>query len=87
MRLRIFKILYSCICFLSDKTNGFRIFVKYKILLGTVILALTNGGCKPIVGLFTCYVPCPRDFEIISNDSISTVEVVKDSIEIHKNIP
>ena len=37
-------ILYRLFAFLSDKTNGFAPFVKYKLTLGAVLIGL--GACS-----------------------------------------
>ncbi|MDR2954346.1 MAG: TonB family protein [Prevotella sp.] len=69
MKLRSYKLLFRLFSFLSDKTNGASFFVKYKLLLGTVIISLvSSSACKskkeivcydvtiePDVTQMTCY--------------------------------
>lgn len=45
MKLKSYHILYRIFCTLSDKTGGFPLFVKYKLLLGTLILTLSAASC------------------------------------------
>ena len=44
MKKSSIKILYRLFAFLSDKTNGFAPFVKYKLTLGAVLIGL--GACS-----------------------------------------
>ncbi len=47
MKLRSYTLLFRLFSFLSDKTNGASFFVKYKILLGTLIMGLiSTSACK-----------------------------------------
>ena len=47
MRLHSYKLLFRIFSFLSDKTNGATVFVKYKLLLGTLIMGLVGtSACK-----------------------------------------
>ena len=41
------KTLYRLFSFLSDCTNGFKPFVKYKLILGSLLIGLTATSCKP----------------------------------------
>lgn len=45
MKLQSYHILFRFFSFLSDKTNGFSLFVKYKVMLGTLIMSLTAASC------------------------------------------
>jgi hypothetical protein len=53
MKLRSYTLLFRLFSFLSDKTNGASFFVKYKILLGTLIMGLVstsaNGSKKEMM--------------------------------------
>lgn len=42
MKLKSYNILFSLFSFLADKTNGSPIFVKYKLLLGTLIISIAG---------------------------------------------
>ncbi|NDV67390.1 carboxypeptidase-like regulatory domain-containing protein [Dysgonomonas sp. 25] len=47
MKIKTCHILFRFFSFLSDKTDGAPFFVKYKLLLGTLILGLvTTASCK-----------------------------------------
>ena len=41
------KIFYRLFSFLGDFTNGFKPFVKYKLILGSLLIGLTATSCKP----------------------------------------
>ena len=41
------KTLYRLFSFLSDCTNGFKPFVRYKLILGSLLIGLTATSCKP----------------------------------------
>ena len=88
MKYRSIKTLYRIFSFLSDKTNGFKPFVKYKLLLGTLLIGISATACKnKTVPEDVCYVPVLPD-EIMCyepaapNDTILKQE--KDSIVIEK---
>lgn len=87
MKITSYKILFRFLSYLSDKTNGAPLFVKYKLLLGTLIMGLVGtSGCKskkhdvlcyigvvePLQEEVTCYKPA-----IPQNDSIRGI--VRDS--------
>ena len=38
MKKKIIKILYRLFAFLSDRTGGFKLFVKYKLILGALLV-------------------------------------------------
>ena len=42
MKLKSYNILFCLFSFLADKTNGSPIFVKYKLLLGTLIIGIAG---------------------------------------------
>ena len=76
MKLKLYKKIFTFLSFLTDKTEGkASILVKYKLILGSIIVVLANTSChtnrNPYV---TCY--------DISIGSIPTnTEVVKDTID------
>ena len=45
MKLRSYHLLFRFFSFLSDKTNGFSLFARYKLALGTLIIGLTASSC------------------------------------------
>ncbi len=50
--------MFRLFSFLSDKTGGARFFVKYKLLLGTLIVGFiaSASSCKPKKNDVSCYV-------------------------------
>lgn len=46
MKLKLYKSIFHVFSFLSDKTNGANCFVKYKLLLGTLIIGLAGTSAK-----------------------------------------
>lgn len=88
MKLRSYNILFRLFSFLSDKTNGAPIFVKYKLMLGTLILGMVSASAQaqkdnvatdsisPSISereLITCYKPAMPHKEIKS--PTDTIEV------------
>lgn len=72
MKIKSIRILYEIISYLTDKTNGFRPFVKYKLALGTLLIGISATSCKsnpesktvsinepiePTYEMPTCYMP------------------------------
>lgn len=70
MKLKSYTLLFRLFSFLSDKTNGASFFVKYKLLLGTLIMGLVSVSAskskkdvmhyiqieeKPLTEQTTCY--------------------------------
>lgn len=55
MKIKSYRILFSFFSFLSDKTNGAPLFVKYKLLLGTLLIGLTGISCNRQKEVVTCY--------------------------------
>lgn len=45
MKLHSYRLIFRLFSFLSDKTNGFSLFAKYKLAIGTLILGLTATSC------------------------------------------
>lgn len=45
MKIRSYKFLFRIFSFLSDKTNGASLFVKYKLVLGALLVSLTTVSC------------------------------------------
>lgn len=46
MKLKSYHILYRFFSYLSDRTNGASFFVKYKLLIGTLLIGLTTASCN-----------------------------------------
>jgi len=45
MKINSYRFLFRLVSYLADKTNGASIIVKYKLLLGTLIIGLTSASC------------------------------------------
>ena len=75
MKIRSYKLLFSIFSFLADKTNGASLFVRYKLMLGTLIIGLTGVSCgKSKPQQPTCYEPAspePDISQITCYDSIT----------------
>ncbi|MDR0798765.1 MAG: energy transducer TonB [Dysgonamonadaceae bacterium] len=63
MKTKSYRLLFRVFSFLSDKTNGFPLFAKYKLLLGTLILGLSATSCTNKKTMqAVCYEPAlPQD--------------------------
>jgi protein TonB len=86
MRKTSIQILFRLFSFLSDKTNGFRLFSNYKLTLGALLISISVTSCsndnKPVIAndekpddaekLPTCYMPPAPQSEpdIIQKDTI-----------------
>lgn len=46
MKVKSYRTLYHFFSFLSDKTNGASLFVKYKLALGIILVGLTTVSCS-----------------------------------------
>lgn len=78
MKLKFYRRIFSILSFLTDKTNGVPILIKYKLIVGSVIVALANTSCQtnrnPYV---TCY-----DISIIEEDTTTIEKELTDSIRM-----
>jgi len=91
MKLTSYRLLFRIFSFLSDKTNGASFFVRYKLLLGTLIIGIVSSySCKssdkkqitcydisiePVQEEITCYLPAPIGDGIELKLPTDTVEV------------
>ena len=68
IKFSLFSSLFQFFSFLSDKNKGNVFFVKYKVLLGSLILGLSTTGCAtrdevpekeepPVVTCYMIYLP------------------------------
>ncbi|MDR1091284.1 MAG: hypothetical protein LBL79_09430 [Prevotella sp.] len=81
MKVKSYHVLYRIFSFLSDKSNGASIFVKYKLILGALLVGLTTVSCEkdkeepePEV---TCYVaPNPENVQAPPASSQNTDTLV-----------
>lgn len=46
MKIKSYRTLYHIFSFLSDKTNGASLFVKYKLALGIILVGFTTVSCS-----------------------------------------
>jgi hypothetical protein len=46
MKVKSYHALYRVFSFLSDKSNGASLFVKYKLALGIILVGLTTVSCS-----------------------------------------
>ena len=89
MKHNLIKPLYHLFAFLSDCTNGFKPFVKYKLVLGALLVGISATGCKGKVNTesiqkeedtkteeATCYV----------KSDTGSVDVEKNSVDRNKHI-
>ncbi|NDV96044.1 hypothetical protein D0T84_14140 [Dysgonomonas sp. 521] len=54
MKRKSYNLLFRFFSFLADKTNGAPLFVKYKLLLGTLIIGVAGTSCSN-KSKVTCY--------------------------------
>jgi hypothetical protein len=61
MKTKFLSILYKIFAFLADKTNGWKMFVKPKLMLGALLVGISATvsltSCK--TNQPTCYMPPP----------------------------
>lgn len=69
MKKKLINILFKIVDFLSDKTNGFSLFSKWKIALGSLLIGATISACRQQTA---CYEPLPID-DISSEDTIAKI--------------
>ena len=80
MKKSSIKILYRLFAFLSDRTNGFAPFVKYKLTLGVILIGLgacSNQNKKNVE---------PNDISPITSTSGSNIVEKSDSVDIEKQL-
>lgn len=46
MKVKFYQTFYHLFSYLSDKTNGASICVKYKLILGSLLIGLTTVSCS-----------------------------------------
>lgn len=89
MKLKSYNILFRLLSFLSDKTNGKPFFVKYKLLLGTLILSLTSTStaCAQAKTSDNCRINHPeeKDIRITCYKVAVAMPIEQDSIKNDAN--
>ena len=75
IKFNIIQSLFQLFSFLADKTGGWAMFVKPKILLGSVILSSVTA-CNLMSQQTTCYEP------IVEPEQTDTIKAESDSIDV-----
>jgi TonB family protein len=75
IKFSAFTVLFRLFSFLADKTGGWEIFVKPKLILGTLILSVSMS-CNTKGKTTTCYLPMPEDIDNIDIDSASVDSII-----------
>ena len=99
MKQTSIKTLYRLFAYLSDRTNGFKPFVKYKLVLGALLVGLTANACKgkptPTVPVANpnewddvmCYEPAaPSDEDTVAGEDIMIPPITEPIITEHDEI-
>jgi TonB family protein len=85
MKIKSYHLVFRVLSFLSDKTNGFPLFAKYKLMLGTLIIGLTASSCTnkktANVNETTCYDPAVLEdtIQIVAADTLQGDTVSPDA--------
>jgi hypothetical protein len=79
IKFNIFKFLFRLFSFLADKTGGWVMFVKPKLLLGTLIMGLGVTACAPKEK------KTETETEKVISDTINAANTEKDSTKQVKN--
>ncbi len=78
MKKKTYDVLFRFFSFLADRTNGQPLFVKCKILIGTLILGLTTSCSSDSKedNVLMCYDP------VFPNDTIESEWIEPDKVEV-----
>lgn len=84
MKTKLYQTFYYLFSYLSDKTNGASIVVKYKLILGSLLIGLTVTSCdkdKEDEPEVSCYLTTPEKVQTkpTSPQSADTLIVSKES--------
>ncbi len=63
MKVKFYHTFFHLFSYLSDKTSGASIFVKYKLVLGSLLIGLTTISCdkdKEDEPEISCYLTTPE---------------------------
>lgn len=86
MKAKFYHTFYHLFSYLSDKTNGASIFVKYKLALGIVLVGLTTVSCSkdeeeepPLM----CYDPVtiPQESAVNNITKTQTIDIEGELVE------
>lgn len=89
MKIKLSKITFNLLSYLSDKTHGNAFVVKYKLLIGTFLLSATQATAQDIKTKddnepirnerITCYKPAPSSYprkgKIVSETNVPIKDV------------
>ena len=86
MKHNLIKPLYHLFAFLSDCTNGFKPFVKYKLVLGALLVGISASSCKGKVNAENINSKAEQDTETSTcyNQTTSSAEMEKDTVIVKK---
>ncbi len=84
MKVKSYRALYHIFSYLSDKTNGASLFVKYKLALGIVLVGLTTVSCskeEEEEPTLMCYDPVtvPQESTIRNKDNTEIIYIVEEA--------
>lgn len=90
MKIKSYRTLYRIFSFLSDKTNGASLFVKYKLALGIILVGLTTVSCDkeeeedpPLM----CYDPVVATHHDIPESNVEILNMTEKEITSVTEIP
>ncbi|MDR3327247.1 MAG: hypothetical protein LBT04_03840 [Prevotellaceae bacterium] len=74
IKFSFLRVLFRLFSFLADKTGGWKMFVKPKLLLGTLLVGITVG-----TSVTSCATSC---YDVPANDPYvtDTTQVVTDTV-------
>lgn len=81
MKIKSYNFLYRIFSFMSDKTNGASFFVKYKLILGALLIGLSTVSCgdEEKEPELMCYDPAPLEGSQKPDWSQDTINVQTDN--------
>lgn len=86
MKIKSYNFLYRIFSFMSDKTNGASFFVKYKLILGALLIGLSTVSCgdgEDEPEIIMCYdttsVEVPQEGSLKPDWSQDTINVQTDN--------
>lgn len=83
MKIKSYRFLFRIVSYLADKTNGAGLFVKYKLLLGTLIIGVAGAACgkkKPQVSCYDISAIEPDSVNINRNDTLDSAKLKSDTV-------
>ena len=80
------KILYRLFSFLSDRTNGFKPFVKYKFIFGALLIGVTTTSCNILPPEISCYDTMPEVTCYVAPPPVDTTTVAIQSTQPTYNL-